>query len=269
MLGKLLKHEWKAVTKVMLPANLVLIAITIIGRIMISARIYESENQIIQFILGFSTAIYILCLLAVALLCTIFLGYRFYKTTYTDEGYLLHTLPVNTHEIISSKLIVGAAWSLITSLFLFASVILLVLGLVPANDLSAVMREISYGINHYIGSRFTAWCIFFVFMMIISTIYSILWLYAGISFGQLFPKHKVVGAFIGFAVIYFASQIVSLISMLIGGIAGQALAIDESVEAFISYMESVYLMSFGISVVFGVLFYVFTNYMMKKKLNLD
>lgn len=270
MLGKLMKYEWNAVTKVLLPANAVLILITIIGRLMVSTRVFENQNEIMQVVGGLSIALYVLCLLAVSLCCTIFLGYRFYKTAYTDEGYLLHTLPVTPNEIILSKTIVGAGWTLITSILLFASVFILVLGCIPANELSVAMQEISYGIDTYFGSRFAAWVIFFVFMMIVGSFYAVLWLFAGISFGQFLPKHKVLGSFIGFGITYVATQVFSVVAMLVTGIFGKASAMAEgSVDALISYMEYVYLTSFGVSVLLAIVFYFFTHFMMKKKLNLD
>ncbi len=269
MLGKLMKHEWNAVMKVMLPADAVLIAITILGRIMISARVFEMDGVFVQILSGLSMTIYVLCLLAVGMCCTIFLGWRFYKTVYTDEGYLLHTLPVTAHEIVLSKTLVGVCWSLITSILLFASVLILVLGVVPATEFTIAMRELSHYIDVYIGSRFTAWVIFFIFMLIVSSLYSVLWLFAGISFGQFLPKHKVLGAFIGFGISFFVMQIATTITMACCGLFNQALEVsDGSIEGVISYMESD-LLSFGLSVVFVTLFYFFTHYMMNKKLNLD
>lgn len=270
MLGKLMKHEWNAVMRVMLPANAVLLIITILGRIMISAKIFEVDNAFMQVLGGLSMTIYVLCLLAVGVCCTIFLGWRFYKTVYTDEGYLLHTLPVTANEIVLSKTLVGVCWSLITSILLFASVLILVLGAIPATEFTAVMREMAHYIDVYIGARFTAWVIFFVFMLIVGSFYGVLWLFAGISFGQFMPKHKVLGAFIGFGISYFAMQIISMVTMFCCGIMNKATQMmDGSTDAIISYMESVYLLSFGLSVVFVILFYLFTHYMMNKKLNLD
>ena len=270
MLGKMMKHEWNAVMKVMLPANAVLVIITLLGRIMVSAKIFDMDNEIASLISGLSITLYILCLLAVSLCCTIFIGYRFYKTVYTDEGYLLHTLPVTTHEIILSKTLTGVAWILITSLFLFASVFILVLGFIPPNEYASAMRDISYGIETYIGPKFTAWVIFFLFIMIAGAFYSALWLFAGISFGQLLPKHKVLGAFIGFGVIYVLTQIISVVTMLGTGLIGKANDMAAgSADAVISYMEYVYITSFSVNVLLAVGFYFFTHFMMNRKLNLD
>lgn len=270
MLGKMMKHEWNAVMKVLLPANLVLVAITIIGRIMVSARVFEADSEIVAVLAGLSLVIYILCLMAVSLCATIFIAFRFYKSVYTDEGYLLHTLPVSTHEITLSKTLVGASWTLITSFVVMLSVFVLVTGCLAPGSWGEIVRECSHLISVYVGPRFTAWVVFFVFLMIVSCFYSVLWLFAGISFGQLLPKHKVLGAFIGFGIIYFAMQIFSFISMFATGTMKKAYEmIDGSTDAVISYMESVYLQSFVLCAIFTVLFYFFTNYMMKKKLNLD
>ena len=65
-------------------------------------------------------------LIAVSLGITIYLAVHFYKTMYTDEGYLTHTLPVGGRELLWSKLIPMAAWSLLTMLVVVLAAVVLI-----------------------------------------------------------------------------------------------------------------------------------------------
>lgn len=271
MLGKLLKHEWNATMKVLLPANGVVILLTVLGRIMLGLKIFDIDNEVMGVIGSLCLTAYILSLFTVSIACTIYIAVRFYKTVYTDEGYLLHTLPVTATEITWSKMLIGALWSLITCIVIIASIFILITGSVSAVDFQNICREAMKAINTYIGDVFTGWVVFGVFTAILNSFYTTLWLFASISFGQLITKHKVLGAFIGYAIGYFLAQIVSTIVLFISGTMNKAMLMgeDTSVDAVVSYVNSVFGITFVITLVFTVLFYLFTSYMMKRRLNLD
>ncbi|HKM22697.1 MAG TPA: hypothetical protein VJZ01_11745 [Lachnospiraceae bacterium] len=269
MLGKLLKHEWNATMKVLLPANVVIVLLTVLGRIMLGLNIFETDSEIVQMIAVLCLILYILSLFAVCIACTIYIAVRFYKTVYTDEGYLLHTLPVTSTEIIWSKMMIGALWNLITSIVISVSVLLLVFGSLSPGSFGEMMNELSKLISTYLGSVFTGWVVFTVFLSVLSCFYSTLWLFAAISFGQLISKHKVLGSFIGYAIGYIVAQIVATVAMTANGLTNQAMLLDESVDAVITYVNTTFGISFVITLVFTVLYYFVTSYMMKRRLNLD
>lgn len=269
MLGKLLKHEWNATMKVLLPANGVIILMTILGRIMLGLNVFETDSEIVALIGVLCLMLYILSLFAVCIACTIYIAVRFYKTVYTDEGYLLHTLPVTSTEITWSKMLIGALWNLITSIVISASVFVLVFGCLSPGSFGEMMNQLSNLISTYLGSVFTGWVIFGIFLTILTSFYSTLWIFAAVSFGQLMSKHKVLGAFIGYAIGYIVSQVVSTVVLIISGLTNQAMLLDESVDAVITYVNTTFGISFVIALVFTVLYYFFTSYMMKRRLNLD
>ena len=61
---------------------------------------------------------------------SIYIAVRFYKNLYTDEGYLMHTLPVTPRQLLVSKLTVGSLWSfLVTILTLWAVFLIMIFGL--------------------------------------------------------------------------------------------------------------------------------------------
>jgi len=269
MLGKLIKHEWNATMKVLLPANAVLILITIIGRIMLGTKLFETDNEVVMVIGTLSLTLYILSLFTVSIACSIYLAVRFYKTVYSDESYLLHTLPVTTHEIICAKTLVGTIWILITSIFVVGSAAVLIIGSVSPSEMQTLYRDIAYGIDTYFaGSSFTAMVILVIFMFILSSVYSILWIFLSISLGQLMTKHKVLGSFIAYGVLYFLMQIITTISMFATGVWKKAMNLN-SAEGVIDYFNAVFIMSVAITLVFSVISYFVTSYMMKNKLNLD
>lgn len=270
MLGKMLKHEWKAMAKVLFPVNLAIVAITILGSVFLGFRIYESDSTVIQALTALSTVFYVLSLIAVSFTCVIFIGIRFYKTTYTDEGYLLHTLPVTTHEIILSKLIIGIVWNLITSLIVMLSILVLIIsagqGMSFLQGIENLVQQMSLYLS---GAMFTGWIIYVVYAAIISTAYSCLWLFAGISFGQIMTKHKVVGAFLGLFIIYFLMQTISTIMVGILGFTSLNNQSLTSINEIYQYITMVYTGAAVVTTVFVVALYFFTNHMMKRQLNLD
>ena len=109
MLGKLMKHEFKTTSKVILPLYLILVVLTIFARIF-AQSLFTAENSNIDSIGfglfgGLSVILYILGLFAVSIASFIYLLVRFYKNLFGDEGYLMHTLPVTSWELLSSCLL--------------------------------------------------------------------------------------------------------------------------------------------------------------------
>lgn len=50
MLGKLFKHEFKDTGKVLLPLNLALIGVTIIGMVVLGLRIFDTDSIAVGFL---------------------------------------------------------------------------------------------------------------------------------------------------------------------------------------------------------------------------
>ena len=101
MLGKLMKHEFKTTSKVILPLYLILVVLTIFARIF-AQSLFTAENSNIDSIGfglfgGLSVILYILGLFAVSIASFIYLLVRFYKNLFGDEGYLMHTPVSYTH----------------------------------------------------------------------------------------------------------------------------------------------------------------------------
>ena len=117
MLGKLIKHEFRATSRIMGPMLLIVLALSVLVRFSITV-LENAESSFLNilavlFVLAFAVGI-----IAVNLMSIIIMIQRFYKNLLGDEGYLMFTLPANVHSIIWSKLIVSIVWFLATGLLM-------------------------------------------------------------------------------------------------------------------------------------------------------
>ena len=113
MLGKLLKHEFRATARVMLPLYLVLLAISLCGNF--ATRVMEhSSSQLLNLVGSLTIFAFFIGLIAVSLMSLYLMISRFHKNLLTDEGYLMFTLPVSVHGLIVSKIIVSTVWFILT-----------------------------------------------------------------------------------------------------------------------------------------------------------
>lgn len=138
MLGKLFKYEWKAVSK--MNALLILIAagITALGVIYFQTPMWKSllEDRmtpmsgplvVLWAVIGIGGAFaYILVLVGVTFGQMIYLGVRYYRSMFSDEGYLTHTLPVKPAHLLIAKAVTAGCWSLLLNFLLIVFILILV-----------------------------------------------------------------------------------------------------------------------------------------------
>ncbi len=142
MLGKLFKYEWKAVSWM----NLLLVAIsagvTLLGVVYFQTPLWKEMihgsmgsgalSSMMANSLGILLSIggaltYILVLVGVRFGQMIFLGVRYYRSMFSDEGYLTHTLPVKPSSLLISKTVTAGCWMLIVNFLLLVFTVILVL----------------------------------------------------------------------------------------------------------------------------------------------
>lgn len=139
MLGKLLKYEFKDTARVIPFFYLITLffsAITLIAR-QIGLEWFKITSSILLILVG-STVVIITFVVIVM---------RFYKNLYSNEGYLMFTLPVKPQLLLVSKTIAAFTWMVISLIFLIGTILvsLYCLG-VSSSDLSEMMSELKkYG----------------------------------------------------------------------------------------------------------------------------
>lgn len=260
MLSKLIKHEFRATAKLLLPVYLIVLVFTILDGIVINLHLFKG---VFEFISVFITVFYVISLFAVGIVTLLLIIYRFYKNLMTDEGYLMFTLPVKPSSLINSKLIVSAVWSLASCLLIIVS-----LFLVFAPENAATIRDtFSTAVNSF-GSAFGTKGILIiieaVLIILISAFYSPLLIYASIALGQLLKGHKVIGAFAAYIVLSTVLQIVMTTIFALLGFAVSNNIDNLNNIPFVLLPACIVFIS-----IFSIVFYWITNFMFTRKLNLD
>ena len=127
MFTKLLKNEWRASRKTI---GLLCAVILISGLLIGSASLglfYMAENTGSDALFVLLTILVVVCVVAVALSCAASVFYalwRFYRSRFTEEGYLTYTLPVNHHQLMLSGILVSVWDIFLTVLAAFVAVFL-------------------------------------------------------------------------------------------------------------------------------------------------
>jgi len=109
MLRKLMKHEFRATGRTMLPLFLIVLA-TAVGANLSAHGLMDNGSRFLDMlgsllVIAFGFAVFAVCIMALVVMVQ-----RFYKNLLQDEGYVMMTLPVSVRQQVWSKLIVSAVW---------------------------------------------------------------------------------------------------------------------------------------------------------------
>lgn len=260
MLGKLMKYEWSGTWKLLVPANLLIVVTSFFACIMVRQTVFDYDDGAVMLTLLVMLT-YIVSMILVFVGTAVYLIYHFYTTTYGDQGYLLHTLPVDKHQIIIAKALVSAAWILISSFIMYMSVVFLLNfegniyeDFIEALDFIVVTRTDSGAVSVFATMMTLIALIVGIFVRVLKAA-------ACISLGQLSSNHKLLVSFAYYFAIYIIQQMVNTCYIMLVGFVGRKTgtwSLDTSWEfALIS------------GLIYVVVFYLLTWHVMDKRLNLD
>lgn len=275
MLGKLLKHEFTATGRIMLPALAAVTGITLLANLLL--RFGDALAQKLRllsalFVLVIVAAV--VAVIAVEILTIVLMVLRFYRHILGPEGYLTHALPVNVHQLVWSKIIVSAVWIVVTNLLVFL-LFMLTLSFAGQLNLAEIFRgfpswrEIvevlgQLGISE---ARISTLILEIVLMILASLLVTCLHFYAAMTLGHIFPKNKIllsVLIFVGINVVF------SVLSM-VGSFGLQTLLRDSVYAGFDDAMVMlVRLFDFALilQLIEAAILYFATTLGLKKGLNL-
>ncbi len=263
MLGKLIKHEWKAVGKVLAIMHVALILMAVIGKIMLSIDVLRKAWPMWSALL----LLYVLSVIAVGVGTHIYLAVRFYKNMYTDEGYLSFTLPVKPWEHIFSKTLVCSIWIFIDAVVIVASIIILVM-------YKGMGTEFLQGWNELIAqlsaeSMLGVWKVMQGVITVVLSVISVpLTYYFSISIGQLFNSHKMLASVVTFFITINVLQVISTVISAVFMI-GTLEAVVDTEGLSLSIYDGMLSIGMVEQIVIVIGFWLITNYIMNKKLNLE
>ncbi len=224
MLGKLLKHEFVATGRVMLPVLAAVTGITLLANLMLRFGDVLAEKLrllMVLFVLVVFAAV--VALIAAEIMTIVLMVLRFHHHLLGSEGYLTHALPVSVHGLVWSKLIVSAVWIIITNLLAFLLVCLSVVfvgrmnlgellrGFPSWNEILLFLEEL--GISR---SRVTLFLVEFILGILLSMLSTCLHFYAAMSLGHMFSKDKVLLSIVFFVGISIAFGILNSVVTVTG-----------------------------------------------------
>ena len=295
MLGKLIKHDFKSLSKVLFPTQIAIVGATIIATLgfafnfrsgYIQAETFGFMN-LIRLLTGFLSVMMLIAIIAASILVAFIIFQRFYKNLMCDEGYLTFTLPVTTSEILWSKLITATLWTIISSVVIVVCLnIFMLFGTAESGFLNLeVYREIGkalHAVNETIGARVIWPILEFALLMLVGTVNSIFQVYLALIIGSVVSqKHKILASIGFYFVISFGVSMLSTIAQffLSGQIAGTMMSFESNsfsgksvLEAYnmvVGAMQPYYWFYLVFTVALTAGFFVLSHYLLKNKLNLE
>ena len=275
MLSKLLKHEFRATGRVMLPVLGVLLFISVLFNL--SVRFYSAGSSVLlNLLFALVVFAFVAGIIAAEIIALVLMITRFYRNLLGEEGYLMHTLPANVHELVWSKIIVSFVWFFVTNLLIILIGVGTALFLSGSNlaeifadfpgwdEIRAALQEVGLAPRHFIGLGLE-----YLLLILIGGVAACLHFYAAMALGHTVANHKGL-----FSVLFFIgiSMAFSILSTMVGASSVDAMEkLFSNMETAVQTVRSVqklFAAVAGWELLQAALLYVATVLGLKKWLNL-
>lgn len=276
MLKKMFKYDWKSSWKVPTAINVFLILITFIGILSLVSPFWKIESDYMAALLAFAIVFYYIAICAGSIAVNVYMAVRYYKSIYSDEGYLTNTLPVTARQLVLSKVFIGVIWTFITGVVVTGSILglIFVAGITSVEvnifaELATLWTEILPEFLSIMGMNVFSFIVFCILYFIIGTFFSILMMYSAVALGQLFTRHKVAGAIIWYIAEYTVIQMGGSLLVNLPLLVNMNPNVPPDNSAVSTFINLFLIGSLVISLVLSIVLYFITERMLAKKLNLD
>ena len=275
MTGRLIKYELRSSIKLMgviwaaliVTSFLFSISSNFMGNLMRSSAIASTLINLFQGITGM---LYIAMFIATAAASVVIIIMRFYKGLLSDEGYLMHTLPVKPWQLITAK---GVSALIIVCASVIVA-ILSILVLAGTGSFGAIV-EFCDLIREMFKEEPKVLLVAAEFMAlaILSLLKSIYQIYASLSIGQLAGKHRILlslGAYVGINIV--VTVLAVLIMMLLdvtGALNGWSSLSLNTVNDMLNAGQAVLGFFAAVTIIQLAAFHVVTERILSLRLNLQ
>ena len=233
---------------------------------------YPAAVNLINSVISF---LYFTIFVALITMTVMIIILRFYRGLLRDEGYLMHTLPVKTGQLITAKGVVAVCVSVISMAVAVLSILLLSLfdGWKSVRMGEFVQYTMELMKERPMIAIIGLECMFLGISWLMAGIYKV---YASLSIGQLAAKHKIalsVASHIGISIA--GIMILSLAGKVFNTLTGWFDGLADSVEAWISGIstDGTIVLSLLIVILFEIVkvavFHVVSQQLLRRKLNLE
>ena len=279
MLGKLLKYEWKSTGRVLPLIYLAVLALSIcLGFSLRNSVLFEFGDGGMQDSFASITflSIYLILVVALAVVTIVVIISRFYRSMISQEGYLMHTLPVKAWQHVASKTIMALVWVAIAVVVVIISFFLIggVSGFVAEMREQQIVAMVINEVKYFMGN---AQIVLLVICTIVQGLRLILQVYLAMAVGGTATKNKVLWSFLAFIIIAIiltvVNAIVGMTSLMNDVVALDSMytmtATEEQAMAVNHLMGTAFATQLIMDGALAVVFFILTNYFLKKRLNLE
>lgn len=280
MLRKLIKYEFKATGRLLLPFFLSLLIFAVINKL-ISPANPESWG----FPAAISMLIYIMIMVGMFVMTTIIMMQRFYRNLLSDEGYLMFTLPTKTWKLIVSKLVVSTFWIIASLTVAFFSILIIIYqkgvfmegwrllaeGFHAFAEGSHAFAEGFHAFYEMIGASLYTITLEIIIGSLITLVFGIVLVYASMAIGHLFNRHKILASFGAFIALNTLTQILfSLLCLTTPEIAWSAHELYlQNMPDLITLIQVFFLYGILFTGLLSAACFALTNHILSNKLNLE
>ena len=280
MLGKLIKHEFRATGRLMAPlfGALVLLALVVRANDLVFQHV-ESYSAFLNILNTLLIIAYVLALLGVMVFSTVLMIKRFHQNFLTDEGYLMFTLPTSVHSLLWSKLITAAPFFIFTFLAEALSVAIVVWRGGLAREMFTGFADLFRAMDSYYMANGLAFALEMLALLFVSLLVTCLLFYAPMSIGYSFANHKGLLSVVFYFVIQAVLQIFG-VAVLAGAVNDTAFhrlltdAMDNlgRIDTPVTAMQAAHgtmLLALFTELFLGAILYFLTYFMLRKHRNLQ
>lgn len=274
MTGKLCKYEFKTSIRQISIAWMALLASSVLLAVIIASShslIYSSTRAVASILTGVLSTLYGVILTAMVVMAVLIVVVRFYNSVCSDEGYLIHTLPVSIRSIIVSKGLVATALLIVSLFVAMISICFILMGI----SVSDFFRSCGSFFEE-IGREPRILLLIFegMVVLILGIMKSVYNVYAAIALGQMANKHRIlmsIASYIGISVVLTA-----IVSTVLNITSSDLIRepLFETGRNFVSYFggwgigQAVIIAVIIVELVQLIIFHAITEVALTKRLNL-
>lgn len=270
MLGKLLKHDFKALFR-----NYGLLFIALFGvTFLYKLYLLLPRNIVLEFTNSLMGVLYVVVILGCLFGTVVINIVRFYKNLVTDEGYLTFTLPVSSKQIIASKLISSLVMDILMAFAVLLSTLVLRSNLPVLAEMYQSIEEALHQIAN--SAEWRTLVVSVVGYITLACIYTQMGAFTAVAIGQTNRTHKIAAGVGAYALIYFITQCVMGVVVFLWALKFHLYNTNIVITNFevtpielLHAASGLFFIVGAVAVVLGVACFFLTDYLFAKKLNLE
>lgn len=284
MLGKLFKYENKALSKTVLPLGIGVLLVALFGSLMMKLNMLVSHwikhnSTVVSLVRSVTGTLFVFSIIAIisaSVVAVFIIMQRYYRSLFTDEGYLTFTLPVKIRDILFSKVFAGVLWSLFVMVCTLLGVFLILLfgttRTLMNTDFLHTLRE-AWRVFLQVqipDMNLPVFLLQMLVLMLASMLQQFLLIYLAITLGnQVAKKHKVLGAVAMYFVVYAICQSINAVLIIVGSTVVGGMQFFDTFKPTPILLHWFLLGTTLLALVYAAVFFVVNHRIIKNKLNLE